>query len=64
MAKLHNPLEKKGSPKDTLKRYTLDLRSGDVNVFAFEPKSDIPNVNGFDFPTMNENYRSREYCYA
>ena len=49
---------------DELTRYTINLSVGSV------VKSNFPNivnnkfVNTFDFPTINEQFRGRSYCYV
>ena len=64
MTQLHNATHRAKSSPATLKRYTLDLDKNDVNVYTYEQTSGIPFINELDFPTINENYRSKKYCYA
>ncbi|XP_045191017.2 beta,beta-carotene 15,15'-dioxygenase-like [Mercenaria mercenaria] len=65
MSSLHDPVKRANSSIPILKRYTLDLESGEVNVHIFESgNASMAFVNAFDFPTINENYRSKKYCYS
>jgi len=63
LSKLHNPAERAHTSTPILKRYTLDLKGENVNVHTFPPSTKGDFVNRFDFPTINENYRSKQYCY-
>ena len=44
--------------KTTTRRYTIDLKNKTIEKF------DFPNVKpNMEVPTINENYRSKKYCY-
>ena len=62
--RLYNVYARAVSANATLKRYTLDLDHGDVSVHTYQPLSGIPFINRLDFPTINENFRSKRYCYT
>ncbi|XP_045189225.2 beta,beta-carotene 15,15'-dioxygenase-like [Mercenaria mercenaria] len=65
MSSLHDPAKRVKSSIPILKRYTLDLAGGEVNVHTYESKDpSLAFVNGLDFPTINENYRFKRYCYT
>ena len=64
MTQLHNVTHRAQSANATLKRYTLNLDKNDVNVYTYEALSGIPFINRLDFPTINENFRSKKYCYT
>ena len=64
LANLRNATQRAVSANATLKRYTLNLDKNDVSVYTYEPLSGIPFVNNLDFPTINENFRSKKYCYV
>ena len=64
LERLFNASARADSANATLKRYTLDLDRGDVSVHTYQPLSGIPFINRLDFPTINENFRSKRYCYT
>lgn len=65
LSSLHDPVKRAKSSIPILKRYTLDLSTGDVNVHTYETRnSSMAFVNAIDFPTINENYRSQKYCFT
>ena len=45
-------------------RYNIDIATGDVKISKFPNVIDSKFVNTFDFPTINEDYRGKKYCYA
>ncbi|KAK3083360.1 hypothetical protein FSP39_020747 [Pinctada imbricata] len=47
-----------------IRRYTVDLRSGIVNTATFQNFSIQPLASQIELPTINENYRFRNYCYV
>jgi len=54
-----------GTGTSKLKRFTIDLKSKITTVTSFPHKGGLPDwVNTFDFPTINEDYRGKSYCYA
>merc|ERR1712212_293576 len=54
-----------GSATSKLRRFIIDKSSGEVieRDIPLSPSSN-PLVDTFDFPTINEAYRGRRYCYA
>ena len=45
-------------------RYMIDIESGTVKTNFFPNIIQNKFVNTFDFPTINEAYRGKKYCYA
>lgn len=48
--------------KPTIKRYTIDPVHENVDVTTFQDS--VKYASNLDFPTINENYRYRKYCYV
>lgn len=61
---LENATARAESPEPVLKRITLDLSSNMVTLLPHSSKSNITFANRFDFPTINERYRSKPHCYT
>jgi len=67
---LNPPLE--GSPeaevsttdKLEITRYKINLKSGEVVNSHFPNTINSRYINTFDFPTINEAYRGKKYCYV
>ena len=49
-----------------IKRYTLDMaqKNVDVNTLGLDVLSMYPYASTLDFPTINENYGFKNYCYV
>ncbi|XP_021340430.1 beta,beta-carotene 15,15'-dioxygenase-like [Mizuhopecten yessoensis] len=47
-----------------LTRYVIDLNESKVSVRKFPESVKYPCVTKLDMPIINENYRSRNYCYV
>jgi len=62
MNRLTSEAARANSSIPILKRYTLNLSTGETNVNVFEP-TNVPYSGAIDFPTINENYRGRRYCF-
>ena len=45
-------------------RYKIGLKTGDVTTSTFPNRINSRFINHFDFPTINEDYRGKKYCYA
>jgi len=45
-------------------RYIINMESGEVKTSFFPNIIQNKFVNTFDFPTINEDYRGKKYCYA
>jgi len=45
-------------------RYTINIKTGDVKINTFENIIKSKFINHFDFPTINEDYRGKKYCYT
>jgi len=45
-------------------RISIDVEIGNVEITNFENPLNSKFVNNFDFPTINEDYRGKEYCYV
>lgn len=61
---LENSTARAESPEPILKRITVDLTTGKVQLKEHASTSNISYANKFDFPTINENYRSKPHCYT
>ena len=48
---------------DEIARYTIDLKAESVTVSQFPNTLNSRFINTFDFPTINEAYRGKKYCY-
>merc|ERR1719481_713867 len=49
---------------EEVKRYVINLKTGNVDISKFPNPLDSRFINKFDFPMINENYRGKEYCYT
>ncbi|KAK3082701.1 hypothetical protein FSP39_003143 [Pinctada imbricata] len=47
-----------------LKRYIVNLKTGNVSVKVFRNSSIQPETAQIELPTINEKYRSKRYCFA
>ena len=47
-----------------LKRLVIDLSKNQVKTTTFQNDRKVPYASRFDIPSINENRRSVEYCYA
>ena len=45
-------------------RYDINFKSGKVKTSTFPNIIKNRFINTFDFPTINENYRGKKYCYT
>ena len=45
-------------------RYTINIETGEVTTNTFENLIKSKFINTFDFPTINEDYRGKKYCYT
>jgi len=45
-------------------RYIVDVKSKTLTQEHFEAPEDFPQFDQFDFPTINEKYRGKEYCWV
>merc|ERR1719427_1941514 len=45
-------------------RYTINIVSGDITTSTFPNTINSRFINHFDFPTINEDYRGKAYCYT
>ena len=45
-------------------RYTINTETGAVKTSAFDNIIKSRFINNFDFPTINEDYRGKRYCYT
>ncbi|OWF36515.1 Retinoid isomerohydrolase [Mizuhopecten yessoensis] len=52
------------NPHSVLTRYGINLNKTQVSVKPFPESVKYPCVTKFDMPIINENYRSRNYCYV
>ncbi|XP_069114360.1 retinoid isomerohydrolase-like [Argopecten irradians] len=52
------------NPHPVLTRYGIDLNRTQVSVKPFPDSVKHPCATKFDMPIINENYRSRNYCYV
>lgn len=64
MSRLHDQTSRSKSSIPVLKRYQLNLDTKDVNVHNYDVNSNVPYAGQIDFPTINENYRAKHYCYT
>ena len=56
---------RKNVPNDAeLKRYVVDLCDSTISAQTFTRETGKEFVNKLDFPTINENYRFKKYCYV
>jgi carotenoid cleavage dioxygenase-like enzyme len=49
--------------KPSLRRYKIDLKGKKITPFSVAVNPRLPHVNILEFPTLNEHYRSKHYCY-
>lgn len=49
--------------KPSLRRYRIDLKANKMTPTSFDINPKLPFVNMLEVPTINENYRSKQYCY-
>lgn len=52
------------NPHATLTRYGIGLNRTEVSMKTFPESKKYPCTTKFDLPIINENYRSRPYCFA
>merc|ERR1712126_283194 len=45
-------------------RYNIHIKSGNVKTSTFPNILKNKYINTFDFPTINEDYRGKKYCYT
>ena len=45
-------------------RYTINTETGAVKTSSFDNIIKSRFINNFDFPTINEDYRGKRYCYT
>lgn len=50
--------------KPDLRRYKIDLKAPKMTPVSFDINPKLPFVNMLDVPTINENYRSKHYCFV
>lgn len=51
-------------PHALLKRYVIDITTGDVTLDYFEPSIFVPYSVNLDMPVINEVYRYHKYCFV
>lgn len=49
--------------KPSLTRYRIDLKAQKMTPITFDTNPSIPFANMLEVPTINEQYRSKHYCY-
>jgi len=45
-------------------RYIIDVKQSSISPESFDSPEDFPQFNQFDFPTINEKYRGKKYCWV
>ncbi|KAK3100090.1 hypothetical protein FSP39_014576 [Pinctada imbricata] len=50
--------------KSQVKRYVLNFKDNTVDIVTFPDSQKIPFASRLLIPTINENYRSKKYCFA
>jgi len=49
---------------ESFTRYIIDVEKQSVTPQGFDSPEEFPQFNQFDFPTINENYRGKSYCWV
>ena len=52
------------NPSALIKRYVLNMKDNTVDIVTFPDGSKLPYASKINWPTINENYRSRKYCFV
>lgn len=50
--------------KPSLRRYKIDLKGKKITPVSVAVNPRVPQANTLDLPTINEQYRSKPYCYV
>jgi len=45
-------------------RFIIDVEQESLTLEQFGPVKDFPQFSQFEFPTINENYRGKKYCWV
>ncbi|KAJ8309423.1 hypothetical protein KUTeg_014297 [Tegillarca granosa] len=62
---LHNATERnKFDVRAWLTRFIIDLKTNTIKIKKFFNSTHLPTASRIDMPTINENYRFKEYCYV
>ena len=67
ITKLQNSTTRSWFKHPEIKRYKINLQSGIVQIVTFTDQkatNSIRKASTLDFPTINENYRYKDYCYV
>merc|ERR1711892_1581692 len=49
---------------ESFTRYIIDVEKQSVTPQGFDSPEEFPQFNQFDFPTINEKYRGKSYCWV
>lgn len=55
---------KSGQYNGRIRRYHININTGKVDIEAFPLNQTCPGADMLELPTINENYRFKEYCYV
>lgn len=65
LAVLRNKTQRnKYSIRTYMTRYIVDLKTNKISLKRYYTNTTLPIASRIDMPTINENYRFKEYCFA